>query len=636
MCGICGKLDFTGMGVNRRLLEVMTARLAHRGPDDAGFYLGRANETACGLGHRRLSIIDLSEAGHQPMKNEDGKLWLVFNGEIYNFRPLRAELEERGHRFSSRTDGEVILHLFEEEGTAAFGRLRGMFALALWSETSETLFLARDPLGIKPLVYCANGGSFLFASEIKALLADPAVGKEIDPKALGLYLRLNYIPAPWTIFKNIRKLPPAHHLTIRKGFIKIERYWDLPPTVPDVGNGKDGFTAAKEALRAILTEVVQGHLIADVPVGAFLSGGIDSSVVVALMAQNSPTPVKTYTIGYGDMAMYDERVYAREVAAMYGTDHHEIVLSGRDVIDTVPAVLAAFDDPFGDSSAVPTYIVARETGRDVKVALSGEGGDELFAGYRLYRGERLQRLYRLLPRFFREGLTELLLSVLPETREGYITEHLRRLKKFLRGASKETLPERFLAWNEIFGPTELSSLLQPHFRTDAPTLALFAAALRHRDDDPINQMLYTDLTTSLPGDMLWKVDMMSMVQSLEVRVPLLDSRICEMAFSLPGNWKLKGNRGKYIFIEAFKDLLPPSLHNRPKWGFEIPIARWLKTDLRWLIDTYLNPRRIEREGIFCPEAVAKLVAGLGSPAQDASWRIWNLVAFQAWHENTYQ
>ncbi|MBP8980266.1 MAG: asparagine synthase (glutamine-hydrolyzing) [Syntrophobacterales bacterium] len=635
MCGICGKVDFTGHGVNRRLLEAMTTRLAHRGPDDEGIYIGSAGDAVCGLGHRRLSIIDLSEAGRQPMRNEDGTLWLVYNGEIYNFRELRRELEAKGHRFSSQTDGEVIIHLFEEEGTASFKRLRGMFALALWSEPSQILFLARDPLGIKPLVFFADGGRFLFASEIKALLMDPAVGREIDPEALELYLGLNYIPAPWTIFRKIRKLRPGHHLTVGKGLIKEDRYWDLPPSAADFENVKDGFTTAQAALRSALTEAVRGHLIADVPLGAFLSGGIDSSVIVALMAQNSPGPVKTYTIGYSDMAMYDERAYARDVAAMYGTDHHEIVLSGREVIDTVPAVLAALDEPFGDSSAVPTYIVARETAKDVKVALSGDGGDELFAGYRLYRGEQWQGLYRRLPRLLREGLIDDIYKFLPESREGPLTERFRRLKKFLRGAAKETLPERFLAWNELFGPTERKALLRPDFYSEAPlALTLFTTALEHRDYDSLNRMLYTDITVSLPGDMLWKVDMMSMVHPLEVRVPLLDRGVCETAFRLPGDWKLKGNRGKYIFIETFKDFLPPSLHRRPKWGFEMPIARWLKGELRWLVDTYLDRGRVEREGFFDPEAVDRLVSALDDPTRDVSWRIWNLIAFGAWHENT--
>ncbi len=393
MCGICGKLDFTGAPVDEDLLRRMTGLLAHRGPDDSGLYLSPRREVACGLGHRRLSIIDLSEAGRQPMTNEDRSLWMVFNGEIYNFASLRDELENKGHRFASRTDSEVIIHLFEEEGPAGIARLNGMFSLALWSERTETLLLARDPVGIKPLVYYWDGKRFLFASEIKALLADLAVPREIDLEALDLYLSLNYIPAPWTIFRNIRKLRPGHLLTVQDGVLKEEKYWDIP--LPDPADGPDprDVEGIKATLFRTLEEAVRGQMVADVPLGAFLSGGIDSSVIVGLMARNAPRPVKTYSIGYRDMPMYDETSYAQEVAACHRTDHHEIMLSSREIIDTIPAVLASLDEPFGDSSAVPTFVVARETVRDVKVALSGDGGDELFAGYRMYKGEAWYRRY---------------------------------------------------------------------------------------------------------------------------------------------------------------------------------------------------------------------------------------------------
>ena len=635
MCGICGKVDFTGGAVERGLIGAMAGRLVHRGRDDGGFYTWRGGDDACGLGHRRLSIIDLSAAGRQPMANEDRSLWLVYNGEIYNFALLRRELEAKGHRFSSRTDGEVILHLFEEEGPSALTRLEGMFALALWSEGDRRLLLARDPVGIKPLVYFADGRRLVFASEIKALLADPDVPKEIDPEAVDLYLSLNYIPAPWTILRGVRKLPPGHYLSFDRDGVDIVPYWDVATASPEDTVPPRDFETAKRHLRETLAGAVRRHLIADVPLGAFLSGGIDSSVVVGLMAAEGGRPVKTYTVGYADMAMYDERVYAREVARLHRTDHHEIVLTARDVIAAVPEVLGLLDEPFGDSSAVPTYLVARETARDVKVALSGDGGDELFAGYRLYRGEAWQRRWRLLPRLIRRGLIEPLIGFLPESRDDRFTEQVRRLKKFLRG-TKDTLAERFYAWNELFSREERDSLLSPELRAGtSPAPALFAAALARFPGDDLNRMLYADLTVSLPGDMLWKVDMTSMRHPLEVRVPILDRRVCEAAFRIPGEWKLHRGRGKYIFIEAFKDLLPASLHSRPKWGFEMPISRWLKTDLHWLIETYLSRERIERTGLLRPDAVAGLVADLRGGRRDVSWRIWNLIALQAWHENTY-
>ncbi|MCG2741092.1 MAG: asparagine synthase (glutamine-hydrolyzing) [Syntrophaceae bacterium] len=636
MCGICGKLDFTGSPVDEDLLRRMTGLLVHRGPDDSGVYLRHQGNVSCGLGHRRLSIIDLTEAGRQPMCNEDKTVWMVFNGEIYNFAALREELERKGHRFISRTDSEVILHLFEEEGSAGIARLVGMFALALWSEKRRTLVLARDHVGIKPLVYYWDGKKFLFASEIKSLLADPTVRKEIDLEALDLYLSLNYIPAPHTIFKNIRKLRPGHILTVCDGVLKEERFWDIAPGMPaDASEARD-FEETKATLFRTLEEAVRSQMVADVPLGAFLSGGIDSSVIVGLMARNASRPVKTYAIGFKDMPMYDETAYAREVAAFHQTEHHEIMLNSREIIDTIPAVLASLDEPFGDSSAVPTYVVARETARDVTVALSGDGGDELFAGYRMYKGEAWYRRYCLIPRFLRAGLLAPAILSLPDSRDNKYGEHIRRIKKFLRGA-KETLAERVFAWNELFNPESKKALLTDSYGTDhqlAPEL--FAAALNRLPTDPINRMLYADLKISLPADMLWKVDMMSMRHSLEVRVPLLDHRVCELAFRIGGEWKIRHGRSKYVFIETFKDILPKSLHHRPKWGFEMPVSRWLKTDLHYLIENHLSRERIEKQGIFHYPVIESLVENLMHDRTDISWQIWNLIAFQAWYESTMQ
>jgi asparagine synthase (glutamine-hydrolysing) len=636
MCGICGKLDFTGAPVDEILLRRMTDLLAHRGPDDSGVYLSHQGGVGCGLGHRRLSIIDLTQAGRQPMANEDGSIQMVFNGEIYNFTVLREELERKGHRFISRTDSEVILHLFEDEGSSGIARLVGMFALALWSEKTQTLILARDHVGVKPLVYYWDGKSFLFASEIKALLADTTVKKEIDLEALDLYLSLNYIPAPHTIFKNVRKLRPGHILTVHNGVLREEKFWDVATATPASAPDPFDIEAAKATLFQTLEGAVKNQMIADVPLGAFLSGGIDSSIIVGLMARNASRPVKTYSIGYKDMPMYDETAYALEVAAFHKTDHHEIQLNAEDIIHAIPDVLNAFDEPFGDSSAVPTYMVARETVRDVKVALSGDGGDELFAGYRMYQGEAWYSRYRLIPRFLRAGLVEPAISFLQDSRDTKYAEQIRRVKKFLRGA-KETFPERFLAWNELFGLESRKALLAGEYQTErslAPEL--FAAALDCLPSDPVNRMLYTDFTISLPSDMLWKVDMMSMRHALEVRVPLLDHRVCELAFSMPGNWKLRNGRAKYIFLETFRDLLPPSLHNRPKWGFEMPVSQWLKSDLRYLVEDHLSREKIDGQGIFHYHAVKKLIGDLMSNRTDTSWRLWNLIAFQVWHARYFR
>ena len=680
MCGICGKLDFTGSPVDENLLRRMTDVLAHRGPDDSDIYARHQGNVGCGLGHRRLSIIDLTEAGRQPMTNEDRTVWMVFNGEIYNFADLREELVRKGHRFNSRTDSEVIIHLFEEEGPAGIARLVGMFALAIWSEKTLTLVLARDHVGIKPLVYYWDGKMFLFASEIKSLLADPAVRKEIDLEALDLYLSLNYIPAPHTIFKNVRKLRPGHILTIREGQLKEEKFWDIASRAPEMPKMHADvpapdlcdFEEAKASLFRTLEDAVRSQLIADVPLGAFLSGGIDSSIIVALMARSSPRPVQTFTIGYTDMPMYDERAYARAVADMYATDHHEILLTSQDMISVVPEVLGSLDEPFGDSSAVPTYVVSRETRKHVKVALSGDGGDELFAGYRMYRGEDLYQSYARIPAIIRETVIEPLVAALPASRDAAVPEMVRRIKKFLKGAKGSDLAERFLLWNELFPEEQRRCLLLDNLPLNhntgllshdnignnqdggstkdssgfgycssgsvnyATALDIFSKALAHfqgdkLNGDTLNRMLYADFTVSLPADMLRKVDAMSMAHALEVRVPLLDHRVCELAFSLPGEWKLRNGQGKAILIDTFRDLLPPALHRRPKWGFEVPVSKWLKAEWRFLIDEYLSKEVIVKQGIFNYDIIKELIRKLFSGRFDTSWQLWNLICFQAWY-----
>ena len=634
MCGICGKVTLNGTPVDETLLRKMAAVMAYRGPDDEGYFVegpGPKSQISVGLGHRRLSIIDLSAAGRQPMTNEDGSVQIVFNGEIYNFQSLRRELESKGHRFRSRTDTEVIVHLYEEEGVTGFQRLTGMFAFALWDARSQSLILCRDRVGIKPLVYARFGRILVFASEIKSILQDPEVPRTIDGKALELYLTFNYIPAPYTIFAGIRKLQPGHVLIFRNGETTEEAFWNV--ALDGTSEGPIDFETGKRELRRVLEKAVVSHMISDVPLGAFLSGGIDSSIIVGLMARNSARPVKTFSIGYANMPLFDETEYAGQVARLHGTDHHMIKLSAADVLRAVPQVLNALDEPFADSSAVPTFVVSRETSREVKVALSGDGGDELFAGYRMYSGEGLYDKYRKVPAFIRKGLIEPLIYALPDARDRLPLEYIRRAKKFLRGAG-DSFPERFLAWNEIFPKEDRQALLLPAkgFENDLG-LKLLKWRLDEIDADAINRMLYTDFKESLPGDMLKKVDAMSMLHSLEVRVPLLDHAVCELAFTVTGNWKLHNGRGKHILIEAFKDILPPSLLHRPKWGFEMPVSRWLKTDLAPLIDQHLLPERIREQGIFNATTVQDMIDALRSGRTDTGWQLWNLIVFQVWHKN---
>lgn len=633
MCGICGKLDYSGKEISETLLKDMCRSFSYRGPDDEGVFTA----PSIGLGHRRLSIIDLSPAGHQPMSNESESIWLVFNGEIYNFKDFRSQLIEKGHIFRSRTDCEHIIHLYEEEGVRCLKHLNGMFAFALWDVQGQKLLLARDRLGIKPIHYYWDGRRLVFASEIKAILRDPDVSKEIDPEALDLYLTLNYIPAPLTIFKNIRKLMPGCYLLAEKGNLVVESYWDIPSeeSLPDsmiIENSKD-LKPRQECLRSLLEASVKRRLISDVPLGAFLSGGIDSSIIVALMARNSNRPVKTFSIGYKDLPSFDETSYAREVAAFNQTDHHEFKLGHQDILDAFPKVLENIDEPFADSSAVPTYIVSKETRNHVTVALSGDGGDELFAGYRMYLGEYWQKYYKILPASLREGLIAPLVQALPDARDKPGLEMIRRAKKFLRGMN-DAFPERFVGWREIFPFSVRRKLLkEPPSRNLylQRTRDLAEKEERHFGADAINLMLYMDLKGLLPGDMLTKVDRMSMANSLEVRVPFLDHTFVEYAFRLSGHTKLKARGGKRILLDAFKELLPPSLHNRPKWGFEMPIGAWLRKELRFLVDEYLSEELIKKQGFFNGEVIKDFIRMHMSGRQDTSWHLWNLIVFQHWY-----
>ncbi len=647
MCGICGKINYNGEPIPRELLQRMCNSFSCRGPDDEGIYLGNqhdewSQQVKVGLGHTRLSIMDVSPAGHQPMSNEDQSVWITYNGEIYNFREIRAELKRNGHTFISNTDTEVVVHLYEEEGLRAVEQFNGMFAFALWDCRLERLWLCRDRLGIKPLVYYWDGRHFAFASEIKALLADPAIPKELNHDALFLYLAFNYVPAPYTIFKGIKKLEPGRYLTLQDNNLEVRKYWDTHQTIePDISS----LTSAaqedlyKKRLFESLDDAVKARMIADVPLGAFLSGGIDSSIIVALMTRHSNKPVKTFSIGYADDKLYDETDYAVEVSNFCNTEHYKLNLSFRDMLAALPDIISSFDEPFADSSAIPAYLVSRETRRHVTVALSGDGGDELFAGYRSYLAEYWFAKYMLIPGLLREGLIEKFINLLPDSRVTRSLEYIRRLKKFIKG-TKGSFPDRVLALKEIF-PKDIRQkiLLEPKKHKNEslkdPALEWVERLLDYDQGDRLNSILYSDLKDSLPGDMLTKVDWMSMKNSLEVRVPFLDHRLVEMAFQMPGSLKLKNGKTKYILKEAFKDLLPPRVYRRPKAGFEVPISRWLKNELKFLLDQYLSENKIQNQGIFDPEIVKHLVEQHLRGKTDTSWMLWNLIIFQCWFETYY-
>ena len=633
MCGVCGKLDFGENAISEELLRKMCKSIHYRGPDNEGIMIDRIPDGGwIGLGHRRLSIIDLSSSGHQPMCNEDGSLWITYNGEIYNFYELKEELEKRGHKFKSRTDTEVILHLYEEQGVDAVNRLNGMFAFAIWDRNRSQLWVCRDRIGIKPLVYYWDGERFIFGSEIKSLLINPEIKKEIDPQALYLYLTFSYVPAPYTIFKGIRKLEPGSYLIIKDKNLYQERYWNIRDT--GCINKRDKNNLKKRLFETLRDSVIK-RLIADVPVGAFLSGGIDSSIVVALMARYGNGNVKTFSIGFKDLKFFDETRYSREIADRYNTDHHEITLTSKVMLDYMEEILSCFDEPFSDSSAIPMFIISKETRKYVKVALSGDGGDELFAGYRSYLSEYWLRIYRLIPFVFRRSFIEKIILKLPDSRDIQFLEYIRRAKKFVR-ASNGSLTERFLSLREIFPKDKREKLLNPSLLGDNPfiydiPLRWIRSRLSEHKTDPINQLLYADLKDPLPCDMLTKVDWMSMKNSLEVRVPFLDHRVVELAFEIPGSLKIHRGRGKHILIDTFKELLPKSIIKRGKAGFEIPISLWLKRELRFLIDRYLNEKFIDEQGIFNYKAIEQIKELFFKRRMDASWMLWNLIVFQFWY-----
>ena len=526
--------------------------------------------------------------------------------------------------------------LYEEEGIGCLERLEGMFAFCLWDDSREKLFLCRDRIGIKPLVYYWDGASLVFASEIKAILKDEQVKKELDWTALGLYLTLNYIPAPWTIFKNIKKLEPGCYLIAENGKITINRYWDIKIPV-EISGRDESFSFQSQKLYKLMNESVRQRLISDVPLEAFLSGGVDSSIIVGLMARNMDRPVETFSIGYKDIPLYDETDYAREVARFNGTDHHELKIGSKDVLETVPTVLDNLDEPFADSSIIPTYVVSRETKRSVTVALSGDGADELFAGYRVYQGEYWARYYNLLPEIARNRIIKPAFALLPGSRESILLEYLRRAKKFIDGVDS-SLQKRVSAWREIFSENALHLILREEILKKIPlqvAQGIIADKLNKSDGDSINRMLYLDVTESLPNDMLNKVDRMSMRNSLEVRVPFLDHKVVEFAFNIEGRSKLRGRKRKYILLETFKSILPPKIQSRPKWGFEIPISSWLKRDLRFLIDEYLSEEFIKNQQIFNYNYIHELVESHLNNRTDTSWHLWNLIVFGHWYRNYF-
>ncbi|MEZ5100602.1 MAG: asparagine synthase (glutamine-hydrolyzing) [Thermoleophilia bacterium] len=613
MCGICGVARLDGGPVDRERLDAMNGTLVHRGPDSAGLLV----DGPVGLAMRRLSIIDL-EGGDQPIGSEDGSVHVVQNGEIYNYRELRAELERRGHAFRTHSDTEVLVHLYEERGPRFAEALRGMFAVAVWDARARRLVLARDRFGIKPLFWRLAGGELSFASELKALPQG-----EVDLDALACFLAFNSIPAPYTIYRETRKLPPGHVLVWEEGGEpRVERYANVVPARADAVRRESEEELAEE-LRARLRDSVRAHLVADVPVGVLLSGGIDSSALAALAASESPARLMTFSIGFEERS-FDELEQARLVARRYGTEHHELVLR-PDAAELLPTIVDAFDEPFADSSALPTYLVSRLASEHVKVVLSGEGGDELFGGYYTYVADLLA------PRVaWTAPLARRLAAALPSTSGRVSLDY--KAKRFAGGLGLPPL-ERHHAWKEIFGAEARAALLAPG-REGAldPVDVLRARYATTQVAEELARLQDVDRAIYLVDDLLVKTDRMSMAHSLEARVPFLDPVVASLALALPTGAKVRGFEKKRLLRRAIAPLVPREIVEGTKRGFSIPAAAWLRGELLPFAREVLSPETIARQGFFRPEAVTAVLERHVSRREDLSRQLWGLLSFTLWHD----
>jgi asparagine synthase (glutamine-hydrolysing) len=617
MCGIAGMVQTEADGaVDVATIHQMCDAIVHRGPDDEGIFV----KAGVGLGMRRLSIIDLA-GGHQPVFNEDKTVWIVFNGEIYNFLELRPELERRGHRFSTHSDTEVIVHLYEEYGAECVQKLRGMFAFALYDERAARLLLVRDRLGKKPLHYAVQNGTLLFASEIKAILAVAPDLAKVNVPALLQYMYFGYVPDPATAFVPIQKLPAGHLLEFEKGEVRIRQYWDLPQY------GTHDPASEEEVLEELeqrLAEAVRIRLIADVPLGAMLSGGTDSSTVVALMARATSRPIKTFSIGFRQ-ADFNEAPYARLVAEKFGTDHHELIVE-PDLVDTVTQLTAHMEEPFGDSSMLPTYFISCLARKHVTVALSGDGGDEVFAGYDRYRIHLQERSYEWVPDWVRRLYREHVHPWVPYATPGRNLAYSILLpwqERYAEGVS-------FHAFQR-----EMGVLSADFMAVNGTPLSLIREYIEKAPArDPLSRVLYVDTKTYLPGDILTKVDRMSMATSLEARVPMLDHVFVEWATALAPRWKMRSGNQKYILRKLAERVgVPNEVLNRPKQGFSLPLGYWMRNELKELVQTILlEPRTLQR-GYFNANGVRRMLDEHFAERRDHSARLWRLLALELWHRN---
>ncbi len=620
MCGICGKLSLKG-GIERPLIEKMCASLAHRGPDDQGVYTG----TCVGLGNRRLAVIDLSTAGHMPMSTDSGKRWITYNGEVYNFKEIRTELEGYGYRFRSHTDTEVVLYAYDKWGADCLYRFNGMFALAIWDEERRQLFLARDRLGIKPLYYYCDPDKIIFASEIKAILQDPDISREISSEGMINYFTFGHSMAPRTIFKNIYKLLPGHYLTcVSEGAaglqIKIKRYW----APPEPGQNKDaGEKYYVEEVYRLLRESVRKQLISDVPLGVFLSGGIDSSIITSLMNSIDRSQVKTFSIGFttGGKA-YNELDDARVVARHFGTEHHEILLNENDLTQALPSLVYYYDEPFGDAANFPTYLLSKFTREHVTVSLSGEGGDEVFGGYRRYVIENIFNRYPALLALLNNEILHKPFIKLSSSN---------RWQRFMEASGIRDKVERYTSWLSVFNK-EMRVELFRHLpqSPDFDPLDIYRGLYPTNGTFDINRLLYIDQQTWLPDTYLEKGDKASMAVGLEVRVPFLDHELVEFAATIPARYKVRGFSTKYILKKAFSSRLPPETLRKRKHGFTPPFEPWFRDKLKGFVKDILFDPQTRSRGLFDYDYIEKLYRWHVESRGTYHWHLWLLTVFELW------
>lgn len=624
MCGIGGIFNYrTQEGVSAHLLKAMMDTVHHRGPDDEGFY----TVGPVGLGHRRLSIIDVG-GGHQPLTNENGTIWVVFNGEIYNYRALRSELLGKGHQFRTQTDTEAIVHAYEEYGIDCVKRFNGIFAFALWDATARRLFMARDRMGVKPLYYAQTKGRILFASEIKALLASSDISRTLDMEAAAQFFRLGFVPAPGTLFRDVRKLPPGWRMTVEGEQVRIEPYWDLEFVPPD---RVPSFSDASDELCGLLREVVADQMVSDVPLGAFLSGGVDSSAVVAFMRQVANNGVRTYSIGFGQQHSYhDETSYAESVAHQLGTQHETLIVR-PNVSDLMPALLEKLDEPLTDTSFLVTYLVSQLAHEHVKVALSGVGGDELFGGYRRYFAPSLSRATSWLPSNLRCAVGNKLGDGMHADR-GTFWGNVGRYAKAWGRTIHLPLDQQYLGLVSVLSAEQVNALMENDKFSYDPAQMMVQFYNQPKTGDPLNRLLYVDSKTALPESLLLLTDKMGMATSLEVRVPFLDNRLVDFVCGLPQQYRLRGFHLKRLLKAALKGIVPDIVLTRPKRGFGTPMGTWLRTDLRPMVGDLLASDRLGRAGLFNAGFVNSLLEAHHSGVEDYTEPIFALLAFEIWRD----